>query len=54
MENYDKPHTVEVPFPNAHAAFSFMAELDELGYRGIVRNEDGQTESWEAYEESPA
>jgi hypothetical protein len=32
----ERPHNVVVPFANVDAAMSFLALVDELGYRGVV------------------
>jgi len=42
MENHDysKPHNAVFSFPNAEAAFSFLAEIQEQGWTGLVITAD--------------
>lgn len=44
MSDYDygAAHDVVFKFPNAEAAFSFLAEQTEEGWRGHVVNERGE------------
>jgi hypothetical protein len=49
--DYERPHNVVVPFENAHGAFSFLAEVDELGYRAVVVGVDGEQVDADEYEE---